>query len=281
MKINKLANKFGKVINDIDLSKLNDDELLKIALLLAEHGLLLFPKQILTDNDIVSFSRRLGALEPSARKICHADSDKHLSNLTNLKNESNKPLGFPGNSTDYWHSDQEFRENPATLATLYCLIPSEEGGTTSFASTSVKNLNIDEQDLECIRDLSVTYIPASTHDNVAHIKVIHPALLISPSTGNETVYVSENTQEFLGLDENESNRIKSTLLSLITNSENVYALDWQMGDFVLYDNTQLLHRRDKFSGNRWLKATKIYADNKMFAVPDGELYSNDEKLITN
>jgi taurine dioxygenase len=41
-----------------------------------------------------------------------------------------------------------------------------------------------------------------------------------------------------------------------------------MGDMVIYDNAQLLHRREAFSGMRWLKATRSYAPAGRFAIID-------------
>jgi alpha-ketoglutarate-dependent taurine dioxygenase len=41
-----------------------------------------------------------------------------------------------------------------------------------------------------------------------------------------------------------------------------------MGDMVIYDNSQLLHRREAFSGMRWLKATRSYAPAGRFAIID-------------
>ncbi|OSC42513.1 TauD/TfdA family dioxygenase [Mycobacterium decipiens] len=40
-----------------------------------------------------------------------------------------------------------------------------------------------------------------------------------------------------------------------------------MGDLILYDNAQLMHRREPFEGRRWLKTAKIFAPKDKFAVP--------------
>jgi taurine dioxygenase len=60
------------------------------------------------------------------------------------------------------------------------------------------------------------------------------------------------------------------LLDVVLRPENIYSHPWQMGDLIIYDNSQLVHRRDEFNGIRWLKATKIFAPAQHFAVPDGE-----------
>jgi alpha-ketoglutarate-dependent taurine dioxygenase len=276
MKTTKLFDKFGLKINNFDVTTLEGESLEQILSLLEQYGLLVFRKQCLDDRDLYEFSSKIGKLEESARKICLSQENSQISNLTNLRDTQGNPLGFPGNKTDFWHSDQEFRENPATLATLYCVFPSPIGGTTSFASTAVSNLNLPTEILENIRNLQVTYIPAPTHDNVGKVEVVHPFLLTSPRSGKETVYVSENTKKVIGLNLEEGKALKAKLLERIIDKENIYSHVWKTGDLILYDNTQLLHRRDEFEGIRWLKATKIFAHKEKFAVPWGKLYETNE-----
>ena len=55
----------------------------------------------------------------------------------------------------------------------------------------------------------------------------------------------------------------------VLKSGNVYTHKWQMGDLVLYDNTQMIHRREAFDGLRWLKSIDIYATSDYFSVPEG------------
>jgi len=269
MKKTPLRAGFGLEITGLDVTTIDEDGLRGILADLAHHGLLLFRKQVLADDDLYDFSLRIGDLEEPARKIVHSPGNSRVGWLTNLRTEDGKPLGFGGNGTDYWHSDQEYRLNPATLATLYCLIPSRIGGTTSYASTVAANLQLSAPVMEELRPLRVTYLAPPTHDNVDRIEVAHPAVLRNPVSRHESVYVSENTVRFVGLEQTRGEALKRTVLEAMLRSRNVYSHEWRMGDLILYDNTQLLHRRDAFDGIRWLKATKIFAPQEFFAVPDG------------
>jgi alpha-ketoglutarate-dependent taurine dioxygenase len=260
---------FGLEITDVDVSELTDDGLRDVLSDLAAYGLLLFRKQVLDDEALYAFSLRIGALEEPARKIVHSPDNSCVGYLTNLLRPEGTPLGFGGNSTDYWHSDQEYRQNPATLATLYCLIAPRTGGTTSFASTLVRNLRLPYDVLSRLAGCRATYIAAATHDNVDRIEVAHPALLSRADSTQQSVYVSGNTVRFIGLPATEGETLKATVMASILRPENIYAHHWRMGDLILYDNTQLLHRRDAFEGIRWLKATKIFAPAERFAVPRG------------
>lgn len=275
----KLFSKFGLEITDIDVTAIQGQVLDEIISDLAEYGLLLFPKQVLEDTDLYAFSQKVGdgRLDESARKISRSPYVDKVNYLTNLNDCTGKPLGFSGNHTDFWHSDQEFRENPATLGLLYCVVPSSVGGTTSFATTNVSHLELSAGILEKIKTLKVTYIPAKTHDNVRHIEVIHP-LLLTRLSGKETIYVSENTNSFIGLNSQEGELLKKQLVDAILRSENIYSHSWKMGDLILYDNTQFIHRRNEFQGIRWLKSTKIFARKELFAIPDGEVLTTISAL---
>jgi taurine dioxygenase len=272
-----LPQQLGLEVTGVDVTMLTDREVDECLSDLQAYGLIVYRRQLLDDAELQRFSRRIGPLEEPARTICHARDSRTIGYLTNLRDDAGRPLGFAGNSTDYWHSDQEYRQHPATLATLYCVLPSAEGGSTSFASTRVERLGLADDVLEALRALRATYVPASTHDNVVHGEVAHPAVLRQPGTGRETVYISANTRRLLGAAEADGARLKDTVTAAILRPENVYAHVWRIGDLALYDNAQLLHRRDAFAGLRWLKATKIFAPAERFSVPEGVICAGEQR----
>jgi taurine dioxygenase len=273
MQSSELHPRFGLEISGIDVVGADDPTVNFLRQSIVRYGFLVIRRQVLDDNDLVEFGRRIGSgrLEESARRVSHSPNNTLVSNLTNLRTETDTPLGFGGNDTDYWHSDQEFRLSPATLATLYCLIPPPVGGETSFACTVASQIGIPEALVARLRALRSTRIPAATHDNAEHIEVSHPAVLMNPVDGRESVYISENALRFPGLNEAASQALKKSVLEYVLAQENIYRHSWRMGDLVIYDNTQLLHRREAFSGPRWLKGTKIFAPPNWFAVPSGEV----------
>ena len=279
MKLVNPISPLGIHIIDVDLLDTSNEEVLTIKRALAEYGLLVFPKQMLTDSQLEYVAEKIGPTGESARKVSMTSSIKTIANLTNLKNESNQTLGFSGNTTDFWHSDQEFRKNPASLSILYCLIASPSGGNTSFASTRVSNLQIEKAELEYLSIIEGTYIPARTHDNAEMVEVSHPLIQVNPITGCKSIYLSENTVRFLRLPEMDSQALKHRLLSHVLSPSNIYSHTWRMGDLILYDNTQLIHRRESFSGLRWLKGVKIYAPSEFFAVPSGRVVDDHPELL--
>ncbi|MFH8986023.1 TauD/TfdA dioxygenase family protein [Streptomyces varsoviensis] len=286
MELNTLHPRFGREITGFDVRSLDAESLHVIRVELARSGVLVFRDQVLDDDALERVSRQIGdgRLEEPARTWSHAPSTRFVSYLTGFQDASGKPIGVADNHTDYWHSDQEFRRDPATLASLYCLVPPTRGGATSFATTAVDRLALPADLVERIRPLWSTRRPAPTHDNVEHVEVSHPVLLTSPRGEGEYVYVSENTERFIGAPGEEAGEfagadgadgaddlLKAELLRYCLSEQNIYAHEWRMGDFVVYDNAQVLHRREDFEGMRWLKGTKIFAPQDYFSVPAGEV----------
>lgn len=123
--------------------------------LLDEHAVLLFRRQCLHDDDLFRFSASLGRLEEPAAYWDHSPDFKEINYIGNLNTPkadvANRWAGtssltdgaglrrFLGKEIDYgpqeFHSDQMFRQHPATLSTLFCVVAPHEGGGTSFCSS--------------------------------------------------------------------------------------------------------------------------------------------------
>jgi taurine dioxygenase len=201
--------------------------------------------------------------------VCLSPDYPAISYLSNLRDEAGDPIGFAGATIDFWHSDQQHREQPATLGILYCVVPAPIGGATSFVPTDLDVAGLDSELVTGLAQRRALYEPAYNHDNAPSVRVSHPALLVSPSSGRRFAYVSDNTIAFTGLDPAQSLALKTAVLECLTRPEAIYSHQWRTGDLILYDNAQLLHRREAFRGRRWLKGVKIYAPPDIFAVPHG------------
>jgi alpha-ketoglutarate-dependent taurine dioxygenase len=256
--------RYGRELRQFDIKSVPDEDILGIRRMLAMHGLLLFRDQSVDDEDLIRFSARFGSGKIEAPPKAF-NSPGNVAYLTNLKKPDGSPLGFAADTTDLWHSDQEFRQSPASVSMLYCLIPTENEGATSFTTTAVRNLDIGESELSPLRRLWSTRQAAST--------VAHPVVETNPFTGMEYIYISQNTRDFIGDDgENvaDGEKKKIHLLEKILNPENIYSHRWKVGDVVLFDNMQLLHRREEFRGIRFLKVVKFHPDGEYLVAPGGK-----------
>ena len=213
-----------------------------------------------------------GQLEESARSVTHAKGAAAVSNLTNLRGPSGEILGYGGNDTDFWHSDQEFRRYPATIAMLYCLIPADGGGETTFASTRLENIQLDPCDVAALEAVWYARQPAPDHDNTPQVLVSHPAVLSHPRAPYRSLYVTEHCHAYTpdGTLQGDDS-LPQRILRVITEVKNTYTHIWQAGDLLIFDNTQFVHRRERFLGLRWLKSLKIFAPPDQFCIPSGTI----------
>ncbi len=124
-----------------------------------------------------------------------------------------------------------------------------------------------------LQGLWSTREPAVVHDNAPRLTVSHPTILQNPYTKMEFVYVSENTIDFRDTHNAKKEINKYDILQDLLTSDKIYSHDWQSGDIILYDNAQLLHRREKYEGIRFLKSLKIYPDDKYNTSIPGKVIS--------
>lgn len=261
---NKPNKIFGIYVGNINLGSITEDDVINIKKWVALYGLIVFKSQKLNDKELRHFGERTGNgnLEQPARNISLSPDRRYVAWLTNLKDAQGNALGVSDNRTDYWHSDQEFRVTPASISILYCEHVNCSGGETSFASTNVKHANVDNNLTELLRSCQSTRRPALSHDNVPDIRVEHPAVLSNGT--DEFFYISENTLDITlnRVKLKDSDNIKKQILRSLLTEDNIYPHTWSPGDLLLYDNAQLIHRREFFSGERFIKALKIHPDTR-------------------
>ena len=263
-----LTPNYGVEVHDIDLTQINGEIAEALLDAVNEHALLLFRRQSLHDEDIYALSAALGPVEEPAAKINHSPRFKEVNYISNLNNSESTFIGAPITDNDGgWHTDQAFRKNPATLSTLFCIIAPEKGGGTSFCSTHMGYEALPETLKKRIENMRVKYLPGKIHE-VEPFEVTHPLVLTSPSTGRKTLYISPGTRGIDGLAEAESQTLKNELLTYQLRQHHIYQHNYRMGDMLIYDNAQLLHKRDAYKGPRFLKITRVFLSPDRFAIPD-------------
>lgn len=265
-----LSENFGAEVLGVDLTQIDEDMAEAILSTVQKHALLLFRRQSLHDDDIYRLSKALGPVEePPAARDNHSPGFKSVIYLANINSLDGTLIkgNFVDKTDGGWHSDQAYRQNPATLSTLFCVISPESGGSTSFSSTRMGYESLPPALKDRIDNMKVLYSPGKK-PGVPDIQVTHPAILINPQTRIKTLYVGPGARGFEGLEDTEGKALKEELLSYQLRPEHTYQHKWRMGDMLIYDNAQLLHKRDAYEGIRFLKATRLFLSPDRFAVPD-------------
>ena len=110
--VRKLGVFLGAEVTDVDLSKpLDDETIIAIAAAHAEHGVLAFPEQHISGEDLQRFGGYFGEL------TVHPFSSSTNENPELIVYDNKE--GNPPAATDVWHTDETFRECPP-MGTALC-----------------------------------------------------------------------------------------------------------------------------------------------------------------
>ena len=129
----ELENNVACEVVGLRLWEPQDDQTIdELRALWADHPVLVFRRQALSEDELAEFSARFGPLERTVRTDWASPVRPEVSLISNLKDAQAKPIGGLGDGEIQWHSDQSYMLNPATGAMLYALELPSEGGATSW-----------------------------------------------------------------------------------------------------------------------------------------------------
>ncbi|MPS79707.1 MAG: TauD/TfdA family dioxygenase [Achromobacter sp.] len=259
MNIIPIQENFGAKVFDVDLSKPMDSTAFH-ALYDAwlSHSILVFPGQQLTPDQQISFSRLFGELDIHVFKKALHPNHPEIYRLSNVM-EAGKQIGK--GSTQYWHSDLSYMDEPAKASLLYSIEAPEVGGDTLYADMYAAYDELPASLKEKIEKIEVVHnftdFPAryarmnNTMENVPVIPpeiresmadVVHPMVIQHPETGKRALYVNAGfSVSCVGLPSGESEALLKELFERAVQEKYIYRHKWKVGDVVLWDNRCVIH----------------------------------------
>lgn len=240
----------GAEITGIDLSApLNDAATAAIAEAHAEYGVLVFPDQRISSDDLMRFGRAFGALSVHPFST---STDESPELIVYDNKEGNPPA-----PTDVWHTDETFRAAPPMGTVLCSKIIPESGGDTAFASMTAVYDGLSDRmqalisGLEAVHDFTPfrTLMP-QTPEGIAKTRrfedayppVTHPVVTVHPVTGRKVLFVNPQfTLGIKGMAEDESRTILELLYRKTLIHEYQYRHRWQPDMVVFWDNRSVQH----------------------------------------
>lgn len=255
--------------------------------LLREHGVLVFRRQVLSENEWADFSATFGRLELTVRRDWASKARPEVGILSNLKDGNGKPIGGLGAGEVEWHSDQSYMISPATGAGLYAVEIAQEGGATRWTNLDQAYEALPESLKKAIEgrqakfDYTKRLAGFQESDRMDPEKVrretppvIHPLVLTDPVSGRKSLYLDPTTAVgIVGMEDGPANALLDELAAFATQPAFVYQHEWQVGDVLIWDNGFLMHQRDPFpaSEKRLMKRTTMILPRERHRVPGGEL----------
>ena len=253
----------------------------------ADHPVLVFRRQALSEVELADFSARFGPLELTVRTDWASPVQPEVSLISNLKDAQAKPIGGLGDGEIQWHSDQSYMLDPATGAILYALELPPEGGATSWVDLCAAYAGLPDRLKRAVKSRRAIFSYAKRlagYQSVDRViseeakrktpPILHPLVHTHPVTGRKALYLDSTTTVGIdGMDEASGAALLGEIYEFATQSEFVYRHHWQVGDALLWDNGFTMHRREPFdpSARRLMKRTTIFLSRERHFVPGGSL----------
>lgn len=249
--VRRLGKFLGAEVTNVDLARpLDAATIVEIRLAHAEYGVLVFPNQKISSDDLKRFGRYFGKLTVHP----FSTNDEEQPELIVYDNKE----GNPPPATDMWHSDETFRECPP-MGTMLCskIIP-EIGGDTCFCSMEAAYEGLSDRmqkfidGMEAIHD----FIPfkrlfPETPEGQRRLHVyeekfppmVHPVVRVHPVTGRRSLYVNPGkfTVAIKGMEPGESRNLLDQLGKTVHTLEYQYRHRWVPDTVVFWDNRSVQH----------------------------------------
>jgi taurine dioxygenase len=255
----------GAEVGDVDLRLLDDLQLEAFKHAWYQHQVLLVPGQTLSDQDLITFSRRFGDLDwapvqETGRRFVEGLPEIYI--VSNVKVDG-KPIGSLGAGEAVWHTDMSYLEVPPMASTLYALEVPAVGGNTSFCSMYAI---YDALPAELKRQIAAMKIKHDgTYNSGGYLRqgvtptddprtspgAVHPLVCTHPDTGRKMLYLGRRRNAYLlGLELAESEALLDELWKYVERPEFCWEHVWRAGDLVMWDNRCTMHRRDPFDDTK-------------------------------
>ena len=269
----------GAEIGGVDLRTIDDRDFAAIHRAWLDHLVLLFRGQELTDDDLIAFSRRFGALDwapvqETGRRFVEGHPEIYV--VSNVI-ENGEPIGSLGAGEAVWHTDMSYLEAPPKASMLYALEVPAAGGNTYFCNMYRIYELLPEELRRRIAGLTLkhdgTYNSGgyvrqgvtAVDDPVTSAGVYHPLVVTHPESGRPALYLGRRRNAYIGgLALAESEALLDELWSYTVREDVSWGNQWRTGDVVLWDNRCTMHRRDPFDpeSRRVLHRTQIKGETR-------------------
>ncbi|MDB3952286.1 TauD/TfdA family dioxygenase [Alphaproteobacteria bacterium] len=278
---------FAREVNGLRIWESTEDlTIARLADAWSRHGILIFRRQSISEDELVAFSERFGDPNVIVREDWKSENRPEVIQITNMKDYNGNSIGGLGAGELNWHTDQSYVTEPATGSILYMVEMPKDPPVTYWANLQLAYDALDSVMKERIDKLNVIYdyfVRQSTYDDEPEMSdelrqrtpaVTHPLVNIHPETGNKSMYLDPTTAAGVeGWETDSGQKLLQELVAHATQPKFVYAHQWQIGDVVMWDNGFLMHRRDSFEPvkNRLLKRTTLRLPADRHIVPKGAL----------
>ena len=283
MKVVPTPDILGAQVQGLDLSReLAESVIDALMLALGRYGVLEFPKQTLTTQQLKSFSQRFGQLYISPGGRAQAEGAPEVMILSNMV-ENGQPLGLK-DAGQSWHTDMSYSSMIAFANVLYgTTIPQRDGiplGATQFRNTQAIYQDLPSELKIRLTNKTITHdfnkfwelmrsrpgstrAPLSEQEKQRRAPAVHPIFLTHPITQQKVLYANPGYAIRINeLPLAESNELLEYLFEFQTHPRYLYTYRWQQDSVLMWDNIGTMHQAVADYGpseHRYIKRCQVMA----------------------
>jgi alpha-ketoglutarate-dependent 2,4-dichlorophenoxyacetate dioxygenase len=231
------------------------------------YAVLVFHDQPLSDAQQLAVTRHFGALENYAtpghiRRAQEQRLGPGIADFSNLDKDGNilspeDRLWFFKLGDRLWHSDSSFRPVPAKYSLLSGRVIPSWGADTEFADMRAAYDALDPrtktmvENLVCEHSLiysraAIGFTELTAEETLAFKPVRQRLVRTHPVTGRKSLFLASHAGTIVGWTVPEARMFLNELTEHATQREFVYRHKWRVGDLVMWDNRQTMHRGRRF-----------------------------------
>ncbi|MEL7155811.1 MAG: TauD/TfdA family dioxygenase, partial [Actinomycetota bacterium] len=249
MKITPVSQAVGAEVSDIDLRRLDDDDVAELDAAWTRHGVLFFRRQELTPDDHVRFAERFAEIDVN-KFFTPVASHPQIATVVKEPEQTDNIGGG-------WHTDHSYDAAPARGSILVARELPPFGGDTRFLSVGAA--------YDALSDgLKATLAPLRAHHSNEHVfgaaaladrqyqdrlsgsehvgGTVHPVVIANPGDGRPLLYVNGGfTTHFEGWTVAESAPLLTYLYQHMAQPRFSYQFHWEPGSVAMWDNRSTWH----------------------------------------
>jgi alpha-ketoglutarate-dependent 2,4-dichlorophenoxyacetate dioxygenase len=274
---------FAAEVEGVDISQpLSAEDVAAIHAGMDRYAVLVFHDQKIDDAQQLAFTQSLGSIEHAIGTSLRAPDEYRLpttfADVSNLDKDNRvfarddrRRLFAIGNRL--WHSDSSFKATPAKYSLLRAVSVPSKGGNTEFAYMVAAYDALDEETKAQVEDLicehsqifsrqQLGFTDFTDEERARFAPVRQRLVRTHPVTGRKSLYLSSHAGGIVGWPVPEARGFLRDLVEHATQRQFVYAHTWRVGDLVMWDNRQTMHRARPFPAHepRDMRRTTLMGD---------------------
>jgi alpha-ketoglutarate-dependent taurine dioxygenase len=262
----------GAVVTGVRLADLDEATWACLEAAFAEHALLVFPDQHLSEDEQAAFGWRFGEIEDLGGGAVGAISNRRRDGTMM---EPDEPVMMLIRGNEGWHTDSSYMPVSAKASMLSAHELPGTGGTTQWADMRAAYDALDDATRDLVDRLTAYHSIAYSQARMGQTEPmkgfygfdngpppLRPLVKVHPVTGRRALFIGRHAHAIAGMDDEHSELFLDGLLDDACRPPRIYEHDWTVGDIAVWDNRCVLHRARPWDLQhvRVMKHTRIKGD---------------------